>query len=235
MKIKHLFIDFFFPQKCINCGRYGNNLCDDCLSLIEIFQTLNCPFCNKAVPRSGKVCKSCSLFFKIDQIITASPYQNPILQKAIKAFKYQPYLKNLATPLASLIISHLFITNNKIKFSEYIFIPVPISPFKLRSRGYNQAQLLAEVLAQHFNARIVPDLLIKTKNTPSQTQLSKEERKINIKGSFSVKEKYKKQIQDKKFVIVDDVCTTGATLNEIAKILKEYGAKEVIGMVVAKE
>jgi len=234
-KILKISIDFFFPKRCINCGSYGSHLCSDCLSLIDLFLHLNCPFCGKVVQESGSLCKNCKSKHYLDRTICATSYQNPIVKKSIHYFKYSPYLKDLAFPLSSLIISHLFLTNNNKNFKEYIFLPVPLSSQKQRKRGYNQSEILGKILAQKLEAFFVPDIIIKTKNTPSQITLTREERIKNVQGIFSLNPSWKKKILNKKFVIVDDVFTTGATLDEIAKLLKQNGAKEVIGMTVAKE
>ena len=111
-------------------------------------------------------------------------------------------------------------------------VPVPLSKRKLKRRGFNQAEEIAKELSKILRIPLISSCLVKIKETPSQTELSEKERKEKIRRAFLVKEK--QGIEDKKILLVDDVYTTGATIEEAAKVLKEAGAKEVFGMVIAR-
>lgn len=99
-------------------------------------------------------------------------------------------------------------------------------------RGYNQAELLAEKLSEKIFTPLRSDILAKIRNTTSQTELAGRERLFNMKNSFGVLKP--DAIKNKKIILVDDITTTGATLSEAARVLKETGAREVIGLVVAR-
>jgi len=117
-------------------------------------------------------------------------------------------------------------------FNGFIVIPVPIFIKKKKVRGYNQAEEIAKQFAKYLKLQLLPDILIKTKNTISQTELTKEERKENIKNAFLVKDR--ELIENKSILLIDDVFTSGSTMDECSRILKENGAKEVFGMAVAR-
>lgn len=116
-----------------------------------------------------------------------------------------------------------------------VIIDVPIHKNKFKKRGYNHSTLLAENLAEKLNLKFAPDVLLRLKETKPQFKLSREERRENILGAFNLNPKFKDFVKDKSIIIVDDVTTSGATLNECAKILKRNGAKFVWGATLARE
>jgi len=118
----------------------------------------------------------------------------------------------------------------KIEFD--LIIPVPLHWKKEFIRGFNQSALIGNYISRKLNKKMVQNVLVKSKNTVSQTELSAEERKENVKGSFKVKNC--DIIKNKIILLIDDVYTTGATLEECKKILLKRGAKKVIILTVAK-
>jgi len=117
-------------------------------------------------------------------------------------------------------------------FTDFLLVPVPLEKRKIRWRGFNQAEEIGKELSNFLKIPLLDDVLIKIKETLSQVELSGKEREENIKGVFVIKNKEK--IEGEKILLVDDVYTTGATMKECARILKEAGAKEIIGIVVAR-
>jgi len=231
--IKKFIFDLFFPRFCINCGKEGSYLCQDCFYLIEILEEQYCPFCLRPkVVSDGKTCNYCKSLKKLTGLFCAASYDNFIVKKMINQFKYEPYIKDAAEPLSSLIISHLTNLNKGDNFQDFILIPVPLEKRKLKKRGFNQAEEIAKELSKNFKIPVFNNTLIKTKSTPAQVELEKTKRQENIKGVFSCQKI--ELIKNKKILLIDDVFTTGATLEECARILKEAGAKEVWGMVVAR-
>jgi len=116
-------------------------------------------------------------------------------------------------------------------FSQSLIMPVPLHKKRLRWRGFNQSELLAKGIKKYFNLDLRLDELIRTKHKKPQTKLSGRKRKENVKGCFFWKGDW---LDGKNIILVDDVITTGSTLNECAKVLKENGAGEVWGLVVAR-
>ncbi|HSW89240.1 MAG TPA: phosphoribosyltransferase family protein, partial [Candidatus Saccharimonadales bacterium] len=156
-----------------------------------------------------------------------------VAKKLIFVLKYQPYVSDIQHILVdlfyeSLIQKELFTKN----LHNAVFIPIPLSAKKLKLRGYNQSLLLAKGLAKKMNIPLA-DILIRTKNTKPQFGLSKLERKINMKDAFALKKRTKREYETA--FLVDDVLTTGTTLSEAAKILKQHGFQKVWGVTFARD
>ena len=206
---KNSILDLFFPKFCLNCNEEGSYLCQDCFALIDILKTQPDPF-----------------------LYCAALYDNFVVKKLINQFKYEPYIKELAGPLSSLIIAHLLNLEKFPDFRDFVLVPVPLYKKKLKHRGFNQAEELAKELAKFLKIPIIFDALLKIKNTPAQVELKKEQRQENIKGAFLCQKP--KIIQGRKILLVDDIYTTGATMQECKKCLKEAGADVVLGICVAR-
>lgn len=236
---KEFLLNLFFPRFCLGCGREGNYLCQDCQSLIDISEHQYCPFCHPPkIVFDGKTCSSCRRSKHLSGLYFAAPYRNPLVKKMISLFKYQPFIKELAHPLACLIITHFQMLSktptffDKRKKDEFILIPVPLYKKQLKARGFNQAGELAKELSLLLRISSMNNVLLKMKETLPQVELSGKRRKENIKGVFLVQNP--KLIKGKRILLVDDVFTTGATMEEAAWILKKAGAKEVWGVTVAR-
>jgi ComF family protein len=238
-KLKKFFLDLFFPSFCLGCQKEGNYLCDDCKETLEISDFQYC-LCNKnpiIIPLQQKIgkCSKCQdkklsgLYFPL------SYKENILTKKLIHQFKYQPYIKDMAKTLANLIIEYLIKINKNTDdvWQNSILIPVPLDKKKLKNRGYNQSEELARELSKILQISVISDNLSKIKRTKSQMELSKEEREKNLEGAFIIKNPA--EIRGKKIFLVDDVYTTGSTMEECAKILKNAGAKQVWGITVARE
>lgn len=238
-KISQFLLELFFPSFCLGCKKEGVLLCQDCKSTLEISEYQYC-LCSKnpfRIPKenaTGK-CPKCQ-DKKISGLYFALPYQEKFLtKKLIYQFKYEPYIKNLAKPLAEILIEHLFLTQ-KLEpniWENSIFIPVPLEIGKLKYRGYNQAEELAKELSATIKIPLITNNLIKNKKTPPQMKLSAKERARNLENAFLVKNP--KELIGKKIFLVDDVYTTGATMQECASALRGAGAKQVWGIAIARE
>ncbi len=214
-KAGNFILEILFPQFCFNCGIEGTYLCEDCKSILEItgfHQKYSAP--------------------NLKDLYFALSYDNSLSKKLIQRFKYEPFVKELAKPLSSLIIAHFQLMDNKPDFSGFLIIPVPLEKRRMKWRGFNQAEEIGKELAEFFKIPLISDCLVKTRKTVSQVELADEARKENIKGAFLIKEK--DLIKNKKILLADDVYTTGATMAECARILRESGAKEIIGIAIAR-
>ncbi len=217
---KGFIFDLLFPKFCLSCQREGNYLCEDCQSTLGVLNTHQKHQTHS--PAGG-----------LKDLYFALPYQQPLIKNLIKLFKYQPFVKELGKPLTSLIITHFqLIEKSTADFVNFILVPVPLERKKLKWRGFNQAEEIGKELAKFFGISLLNNVLAKIKETPAQVELSEEERKENIRNAFSIKNGG--QILGKKILLVDDVYTTGATIEECARVLKKAGAKEVIGIVIAR-
>ncbi len=232
-KIAKFFLDLIFPIFCFACGQDGCYLCENCSK--KIFQNIKftCPVCQK-LSFCGRTCPDCQRKTYLDGLIWIAPYQNQTIRKMIHSFKYE-FAKDLAKTLASLMIKTILTSELINLFSpkkSWLIVPIPIQNKKLKERGFNQAELLAREISNQTKIPFETKILIKIKNTPSQTTLQEEERRKNVKNVFSVKNS--NLIKNKNIVLVDDVVTTGATLDEAAKTLKSAGAKMIWGLALAK-
>ena len=214
-------LDLLFETKCIFCGKTGADLCMECLS--------DAP---NAERESAK------------WIFPLYDYRSPIIKKSLWMLKYSGK-KRLAKVFAEVIydkmieeLSELTILEN---FYNIILIPIPLSPKRYRERGYNQAQLICEELIKINNLRKILDfklennILIKPKETEHQARIKDRNIRLkNIIGSFAIKNTSSIEIiKNKNIILIDDIATTGATLTEARKILKQTGARKIIAFTVA--
>lgn len=218
-KIGNFILDLFFPKFCLNCQKEGTFLCQDCQAILDISNS------HHPLPKFGG---------GLNDLYWAVEYKNPLIKNLIKIFKYEPFVKELAKDLASLVIAHFQLLDPPLNFGrgDYVLVPVPLEKRKLKWRGFNQAEELAKKLSSFLKIPIISDCLIKIKENLPQVELSGEERKENIKGVFKIEKPEK--IRGRKILLVDDVYTTGSTMEECSQVLKKAGAKEVIGIVIAR-
>lgn len=147
--------------------------------------------------------------------------------------KYNGYYK-IGSLLGSKLSEVLSVKLPVLCSSCRIICPIPLHPAKLRDRGYNQTQYIAEAIATKFPIPVVPDLLKRVKNTKTQTQLNIQERKENMKDAFIVNPKYSNLIQNKRIMLVDDIVTSGATANEATRVLRAAGARGIFLVALCK-
>jgi len=238
--LNQFILDLLFPPSCINCQSEGSYLCQDCLSLVDVSLNQYCPFCRPAkIVLNGRTCNLCKRTKNLDGLYSAAPYHDFIIKKTIAQFKYEPYIKALSKPLSLLIIKHFQLLEHPLgnpsgfNGAKEVLAPIPLAKKRLRQRGFNQSEEMAKELSVFFNIPLLCNVLVKTKETLSQIELSGSQREENVKGAFFCKNS--DAIRGKKIFLVDDVFTTGSTMEECARVLKIANAKEVWGIVVARE
>lgn len=230
-------LEIIFPRYCVNCKKYGEYLCSDCFSRLS-YDTRNiCLVCGKP-SFDGLTHPSCIGKYIISGSFTGVVY-NGIAKKLLYQFKYKPYLYGLSSFITELLYESIIQNEEFDKVlkqvgDDVILVPIPLSLSKFKKRGYNQSELLAKNLAKKLGFSAV-DLLERTRDTKSQFNLSKEERKKNMVNAFGLKRQFESELKNNNLFLVDDVLTTGSTLSEAAKILKKNGAKEVWGIAFARE
>ena len=237
--IREFFTELFFPSFCFGCQKEGSLLCGDCIATLEISPFAYC-LCNHGAARippgtaNGK-CGRCH-DKNLAGIYTALAYKEKALtKKLIHHFKYKPYVKNLAKPLARVMIEHLVLSGNNANkvWAGAVLTYVPSENSSLKSRGYNQSHELANELSKTIKIPVISNNLVKIRKTKPQMKLSAKERQENLRGAFAIKNPA--EFAGKKVFLVDDVYTTGATMAECAKTLRAAGAKQVWGIAVARE
>lgn len=234
-QIGRWFLDLIFPIKCIDCQKFGDYICRGCLRTITIKKNFECIGCKRNTP-FGQTCFLCSKTNYVDQLLIVADYGNPLVKKMLKFFKYK-FIPDLKEPLSVLIRKYLkrlvLEKNFNIFETNPLLIPVPLSPRRLNWRGFNQSELLAKGLVDVFQMEMANDVIERVINATPQADIKeREERLKNLNGVFMIKNGSK--VFNREIVLIDDVCTTGATLNECAKILKVIGAKRVTALVVAR-
>ncbi len=226
-KLKGMALDLLFPQWCVGCGKEGSFLCDSCCASLPRIMPPLCPKCGKPQP-SGRLCPRCiSWRAEIDGI--RSPFQfDGVMRKAVHQLKYAN-LRALALPLAKLLGDYL-ITN---PMPGEVLVPVPLHRKRLRERGYDQSRLVAKELGKLINLPVADGYLCRERHTPPQARtLTVVERRSNVANAFTC---HDHRLQDKQILLIDDVSTSGATLDACAVALKAAGAVSVWGLVLARE
>ncbi len=176
----------------------------------------------------GKTHPLCLTKNVVDGAVASLAYKDKNVERIIETFKYN-FVSDLAQPLAELMLEAVHKQNLSDYFQEFTIIPVPLHPRRYNWRGFNQAELLITALTDQLQIPADPKLVTRSKFTKPQIKLSADERKKNLDNAFSV---IGNPI-NKKILIVDDVVTSGSTVNEMSKILKRAGAAEVWALSVA--
>ena len=227
VKIKKVALDLLFPKWCISCGREGELICSSCIRLLPWIMPPICPLCGE--PRiNGALCPRCVNWqAKIGGI--RAPFRfDGIVRKAVHQLKYRN-LRALAIPLAKLLAD--YIDANPI--SGEVLVPIPLHKKRIKERGYNQSGLLARELGRIINLPVVDDCLIRIRHTLPQVKTSVvDERRINVADAFDCRDS---RLRNKQVILIDDVATSGATLDACAVALKAKGAVSVWGLVLARE
>lgn len=206
-------VDLLFPILCQSCGAEGEYLCLSCQGAIE-------PPVPKALPGIDH----------LKGLLVAAEYKNDGIRRLIWHLKFNS-VRTAAPTLARLLADYLVKTDILDYFTAAAVIPVPMYHARQKGRGYNQAELIAENLAGMLGLGYCP-ILKKIRPTKSQVDLPREERIENIRGSFAASSL--PSLGERKILLIDDVATTGATLNECARELKKQSAAEIWGLVVAR-
>lgn len=225
------FGDALFPPVCVGCGdsMAHGALCDACLASITIFNTLFCGACLARLPDGKKICHKDAPF----RLGAAAAYDDPALAAAIHALKFQG-IRAAAEPLAALLTRYADRVDAPFA-GGYTVVPLPLSAERRRSRGFNQAALIARPFAATLGLPVEEDLLARVVHRKPQSDTEDIfERRENVRGCFAPAPGAEERISGKKIVLVDDVVTSGTTFTEAARVLRDAGAKRIFALAVAK-
>lgn len=225
----HLALELVFPPRCGNCQRLGVYFCADCLTRLTPPNAPRCPRCDQILeiplPPHATHCTSCRTDFpSLQGLRIFSVYQNE-LKAAIHALKYNG-LADLAQPLGEKMAADWQARGVAVDG----VIPVPLHPARVQQRGYNQSTLLAKVLCEKINAPLREDVLVRVRPTRPQVGLTRAERLNNVINAFESQN----PLQGGTWLLVDDVCTSGATLEACAAVLLAAGATAVWAVAAAR-
>lgn len=222
-------INFIFPPYCAICNEKtepGNIICSRCFDSIYFIHDYRCVSCGRPIGEGSK-CKMCGEMETHFDGITGCGSYIPPFSEIIRIFKYHNR-PSLGKRLSRIMYSSYLSSVNLGSINTVTW--VPMSGVELRERGYNQSRLLAEEFGA-ISGKNILKLLKKKRDIPSQTSLEDERRFKNIKGAFSAS--VGQRIADDSVIIVDDVLTTGSTVNECSRVLKEAGFENVFVLVLA--
>lgn len=210
-------LDTLFPIYCLGCKTIGSNLCMKCLLAFPMAEREGLPW-----------------------VYPVYDYRHPPVKKSLWHLKYKNK-KTLAQTFANILydkileeLSELSIMEN---FRDPLLIPIPLSKERYQERGYNQAELIAKklvVLDKNTNFTLLTDILIKIKDVEHQARIQNRSKRLrNIVGSFAIQHGKEYMVQKRNIILIDDILTTGATLSEAKNVLKQAGARKIIGFTIA--
>ncbi|MDO8676396.1 MAG: ComF family protein [Candidatus Azambacteria bacterium] len=239
MNLKNLLLDLVFPRHCLGCrieltSKQASLICEACFDKIILNSALKCHICGLRIGQM-EIHKNCRKKTNIKIIFSAGHYSDPILKETIHAFKYHS-IESLKETLAGLMIKYIKKERLEKKFAGSILVPIPLTLRRRLIRGFNQSELLANELSKFLNCPVV-NMLTRKKFTTPQADISDwKKRKENVSGAFILSPPYTQNYRflESIVILVDDVSTSGATLEEAARVLKEAGVKEIYGLVVAR-
>lgn len=230
-----LCLELFYPSRCHLCGEIAevnSVICDACEDKIERIGDNRCDICGKRFEAQyigSRLCGDCILHKPAFDCVRAfARYKEP-MSEMVQRLKYKREFQFLDWMTNALL---------QVYQREYsgenfaLIIPVPLHWRRLLWRGYNQALILAKPLSKKLGIPLAPDILVRTRHTSHQVGLSPAKRKENIKASFRVKNR--NLVEGKKILLVDDIVTTGVTVDEAAKTLKKSGADRVCVLALAR-
>jgi ComF family protein len=224
--VKESVLNFVFPTHCVECNTTGSFICNDCLKKLHHIQS---PYCHKCgLPfSSSKFVHDCYCSIQgIDGIRSLYLYEGSI-RRAIYAFKYGN-LRAISHYFARMLFENI----GNIPITGEVLVPVPLHNKRLRQRGYNQAALLSKELGKLTGIAVNERTLYKIVDTKSQTQFNFLERRENTREAFACRDQ---RLTGKRVILIDDVCTTGATLSACAETLKKNGTYSVWGLTIARD
>ena len=218
-------VDLILPPRCGGCHLPGSWLCDICRRRIRRLEEPLCRRCGAELdsPRASCGCKG--RLRALARLRSAVAYEGPV-ESAVHRFKYQGWRK-LAAPLAQLLAERLVVEG----LAASTVVAVPLHPDRHRQRGFNQADLLARELTRRLDLREPPGHLVRIRATAPQVGNDRLHRWQNVRDAFAWRGP---ALEGRSLMVVDDVATTGATLEACASALKLAGAGPVIGVTVAR-
>lgn len=225
-RIGEMLLDFLFPRRCMGCGREGDFLCAGCAAALPVPQAPLCPRCGLPL-LSAASCADCSHLSPAIEGIRSPYLHEGLARDLVHALKYD-HFKALAGPAARLMARYL----EARPLPADLLVAVPIHPKRLRRRGYNQAELIARKLSGLTGMPLAGGALVRIRDTGSQVALGAQARRQNVAAAFVCRSG---GLTGKRILLIDDVCTTGATLGACAEALRVAGAAGVWGFTFSRE
>ncbi len=218
-------LDFLLPPRCGGCRKVGAWLCERCRGRIRRLEEPMCRRCGVEVPSARRECGCRARLKSLTRLRSAVAYEGPI-EPVVHRFKYEGW-RRLAAPLAQLVAERLAVEGLAARW----VVAVPLHPVRQRQRGFNQAELLARELRKRMVLSEPTGRLVRTRPTPPQVGRDRLRRFDNVKDAFAW---LGAGLEGESILLVDDVATTGATLDACASALRAAGSGPVTGVSVAR-
>ncbi len=221
-------VDFFFPPRCVGCEKWGDRWCESCINQVTEIKEPICSLCGDQLPddTSWNLCERCRQHRPQYAAIRSWAVFEGQVQKALHALKYERNL-GLGEVMANFLCKVFSSTDWKVD----LVVPVPLGMERFKKRGYNQAMLLARPFAWSVGIPHIPKALQRVRETRSQVELSILERRENVAGAFKA---IPEIVSGKSVLVIDDVTTTGSTLDACADALRRANARQVYGLTLAR-
>jgi ComF family protein len=218
-------LDLVLPPRCGSCRSVGSWLCDQCRARVRRLEEPLCRRCGVELESARAECGCRARLRSLSRLRSAVAFEGPI-ERAVYRFKYEGW-RRLASPLGELVAERLVVEG----LAARCLVAVPLHRERLRRRGYNQAELLAEELRRRLAVFAPVGELVRTRPTPPQVGRDRLRRFENVSNAF---EWHGPPLGGEAMLVVDDVATTGATMDACAAALREAGSGPVIGVSVAR-
>jgi ComF family protein len=223
--------DLLFPKRCLGCHEFDNFICDKCLDSIIIKNNFCCPICNREID-FPTVCPNCVGESVISGLWVVSNYHNKLVKEVIHLIKYS-YCDALSEVWEKMIMKYF--ERERFWPEEAILIPVPLHKRRYLERGFNQSIIIGNILNKVRGNNICDKIIARKRYGKHQAMLDVEKRKESIKGCFKlISDINWKEDLPKEVILVDDVYTTGATMQECARTLKGAGFEKIYGFAMAR-
>jgi ComF family protein len=223
--VRFPWLDWLLPPRCGSCRRLGGWLCAPCRRRVRRLEEPLCPRCGRELEFSSGNCGCRARLRALKRARAAAAYEGP-LEEAIRRFKYEGW-RSLAPALAGLVADRLAVDGVPAR----LLLAVPLHERRLRSRGYNQSELLARELRRRFDLAGSSRALVRLRDTPPQVGLDRPRRQANVAGAFAWQGP---SLAGRPVILVDDVATTCATLEACAAAVRAAGSGVVHGVTVAR-
>lgn len=238
MDLIRSFLSLIFPLECRICKKSleaGNltYICPECFRQISSIKEPYCHKCSRPFNSPdyppAQICRDCRSRRPYFGRIYALGRYKGVLREAILLLKYKR-VKALILPLGKLLIQYC---QENLKMDDFdLIFPVPLFRSRRKEREFNQAEAFARIIGKHFLLSTSVGNLLRKRDTKGMSSLSCEERRKNVKNAFMVKRK--EEVRSRSILLIDDICTTGATVDECSRMLLQAGAKKIIVLILAR-
>ncbi len=227
-RTRQWFREALFPVFCLRCGKEGKYLCDECFQKRPELPIQRCVFCG-VVSARGETCSSCAKHHALAQVAVRGVYKEWVWRDLIRTWKYRG-ARELDEQVQGCLTEALPLIETK-NSRDVIVIPVPLARERSITRGFNQATLLSVAVARTLGVS-AKRIVARTRDTQPQSKVEADQRQANVQGAFQCLDE--EIVRGKICLLVDDIVTTGATLNEIAIALRAAGAASVCAIALTR-